>query len=257
MTATTADKSTKTPKSVKKSLVSKSYSEALASLNSSNKSNLVLVGVLAAMTYMLFIKEPLVIVTPSTITEEITVQGDQVSTSYKVLWANTVADNLGNVTPNNVEFKKDALGKMLSPRIRHKYLASMESHAAKLKLTGATETFYIQDIYHSETQDITYAYGRKEIKLKGRTPQEMSWTFEMRVGAKRGQPNITYLRQYPGTPKNLKSKTHKVDEQLYQTVDDLKAMERPLNETEQKVVTGDLILVGDEAVEQPIDESKE
>lgn len=238
-------------KSVKNSLVGKSYSDALSSLNTSKQVNIILAGAVTIMAFMLLIKEPVVIITPSTLTEDITIRGDEVSTSYKTLWANTVADNLGNVTPNNVEFKKDSLGKMLSPRIRHKFLASMESHAAKLKLTGATESFYIQDVYHSEVQNLTYAYGRKEIKLKGRTPQDMSWTFEMRIGAKRGQPVITYLRQYPGTPKNLRSKTHRVDNDTYQQLDDLRAMETPLSAIEEDVVNGDVILVGDDAGIEP------
>lgn len=238
---------------VRDSKLGKSFSDIASSLVSSKRSNIILSVAVFILTMKVAFQEPIVIVTPSTITEDITMHGSSISDSYKKLWAHMIADNIGNITPNNVEFKKDTLGKLLSPRIRLEKLDSMQKHAAKLKLSQSRETYDIENVYHSERQDITYVFGSKTFKIKGRDPEPMTWTFEMRIRSKNGSPEITYIKQYPGTPKYANSKSYTVEEQGIYPAKVKAAMDRNLTEKENKTLAGEFIVVGDKDAATPIE----
>lgn len=234
-----------------KSKIGKSWSEAVSKYNDITKTNMALGATVFLLALKIFFQEPIVIIVPASIGEEITIQGDRVSPSYKKLFAHLIADTMGNVNPNNIDFKIDSVKKILSTRIRSLNIDSMKKHAQKMRLTKAEEIFSIDNVYYSESQDLVYVYGPKEIRQKGRKPIKTMWTYEMRIGARNGKPVISYIKQYPGSPKNAKSKTYSVKETIFDDMDDIIEMERPLGPQESVILKdGGVKTVGDDLTKE-------
>lgn len=229
-----------------KTRIGRSWSESVSALNSVTKTNMILGVALVLSGVNTFFTEPVVVVVPSQISQEITIKGDAVSPSYKTMWGEFVATTMGNVNPRNVEFKIAGIQKLMSPRIRSVNSELMKQHAQKMKLTRAEEVFSIDSVHYSEAQDLVYAYGPKEIRSKGRKPIKSTWTYEMRIEAKNGSPFITYIKQYPGSPKNSSSKTYVVEDQRFSDYNDVVSMERPLTDKEKQIINeGGVVEVGD------------
>lgn len=76
------------------------------------------VGLIAANIILgcfLFTKETTVVKQPWTLTQMAQLENKAACRSYKEAWALAIAEMLGNLTPNNVDFLVDRLWSLLDP----------------------------------------------------------------------------------------------------------------------------------------------
>ncbi|KJG37627.1 hypothetical protein UA32_11700 [Photobacterium angustum] len=141
------------------------------------------------------------IVTPPTFTQEISMQGDLVSESYQTAWAMFIADQIGNINAQRADFTKRVIRKMIPARYWREVDTLMTQQLHRLKLKKIEERFVSTAVSYDPRSSLVWVTGEKET-TKVRTGKKVSelWTFELKIGAKNGAPQILHLKQYAGKP---------------------------------------------------------
>ena len=166
-------------------------------------------------TKILFFTDPVTIVTPPNMNEEITVVGNKASESYKTQWALFFSTLLGNINPTNISFVTAYVLDALSPELQAKTSESLQEQINIMQARGVEQTFKPNDIYYDPKNDMVYVWGTKTTRLVNVPDKTESskWTYEWVLGMKNGRPRIAYVNQYSGTP-NIKKITINGKEQL-------------------------------------------
>lgn len=141
------------------------------------------------------------IVTPPTFTEEISMKGDLVSESYQTAWAMFVSDQIGNINAERADFTKGVIRKMIPARFWREVDTLMTQQLHRLKLKKIEERFVSTAVSYDPRSSLIWVTGEKET-TKVRSGKKVSelWTFELKIGAKNGAPQILHLKQYAGKP---------------------------------------------------------
>ena len=205
--------------------IEKSWSEAIASRNMAQITNICLVIVCLLLSGKLFFSKPHTIVTPPIFTEPVTMIGDMSSPEYSIGWAIFTAQMLGNINPKNITFTEKVISQMLSPNLQANIADSMSRAAEIMRVRKVQQSFFAQDAVHDPNTGIVYIWGKKTTHAVRREPIIGKWTFEIKVESRNGMPRITYIKQYQGVPSKQdlkgKSKTPKViPDYLSQEIDD-------------------------------------
>jgi len=197
--------------------IKESFSQAVASRNIAQIANIIMALTVLLLAYKVFTQKPIAIVTPPTFTEEFTIQGNKVSDQYKISWAVFVANTIGNTNQRNIEFNKQVVATMLSPNLQENLANGMNRAAELMKTRKITQNYTIQDAVYDPNNDIVYVWGKKMVTAMRQDPITTNWTFELKVEARQGQPRVSYIKQYSGTPKNneLKGKQPKPTPDYY------------------------------------------
>ncbi|EAW1140976.1 pilus assembly protein [Salmonella enterica] len=178
-----------------------------------NTVSIAVIGLLVAK--ILFFTDPVTIVTPPNMNEEITVVGNKASESYKTQWALFFSTLLGNINPTNISFVTAYVLDALSPELQAKTNESLQEQINIMQARGVEQTFKPNDIYFDPKNDMVYVWGTKTTRLVNVPDKTESskWTYEWVLGMKNGRPRIAYVNQYSGTP-NIKKITINGKEQL-------------------------------------------
>ncbi|WP_275211849.1 TraE/TraK family type IV conjugative transfer system protein [Citrobacter freundii] len=178
-----------------------------------NTVSIAVIGLLVAK--ILFFTDPVTIVTPPNMNEEITVVGNKASESYKTQWALFFSTLLGNINPTNISFVTAYVLDALSPELQAKTSESLQEQINIMQARGVEQTFKPNDIYFDPKNDMVYVWGTKTTRLVNVPDKTESskWTYEWVLGMKNGRPRMAYVNQYSGTP-NIKKITINGKEQL-------------------------------------------
>lgn len=162
-----------------------------------------------------FLTDPVIIVLPPNMTEEVKVVGNKASESYKTQWALFFSTLIGNINPTNIGFVTTAILDALSPDLQAKTRESLQQQANIMQARGVEQSFKPIDMYYDTKNDMVYVWGTKSTRLINVPDKTESskWTFEWVLGMKNGRPRIAYVNQYSGTP-NIKKITINGKEQL-------------------------------------------
>ncbi|MBL5885660.1 pilus assembly protein [Lelliottia amnigena] len=192
------------------------YSELITRSSRIVTTNLVCVGIIGVLVIkIVFLTNPVTIVTPPNMTEEVTLVGNKASESYKTQWAMFYSTMLGNINPKNIQFVMNYILDSLSPELQAKTGEALESQISIMQARGVDQTFRANDIYFDPKNDMVYVWGTKTTTLLNVPDKSESskWTFEWVIGMKNGRPRIAHVNQYAGTP-NIKKITVNGKEQL-------------------------------------------
>ena len=187
------------------SMVGAAYSDLLQT----RKIMMTVIAVLAAanlfLVFMVATKSTTVVVTPPDYTKEVMIGDGAANEEYQKQFAYSIALLLGNIDKQNVGFVIDSMTKMLSPYLRNELVPALKREATLLELRDAAQQFVVTDMIFSPKNDLVWVWGEKRLAKKGAEPDVVRWTYEISVKPMNGQPRITHLRGYKGTP-NIKSR---------------------------------------------------
>lgn len=110
-----------------------------------------LMVVVLALAALLARKDTIVTIQPFTLSEDAWVSSKKSSQSYQEAWGLALAQMIGNVNPSTVEFLKERLAPLLSPRIFQDVMNALEVQAADIKKDRVTMRF--------EPRAVTYEKG--------------------------------------------------------------------------------------------------
>lgn len=192
------------------------YGELISRSSRIVTTNLICIVIIGMLVVKIaFLSNPVTIVTPPNMTEEVTLVGNKASESYKTQWAMFYSTMLGNINPKNIQFVMNYILDSLSPELQAKTGEALESQISIMQARGVDQTFRANDIYFDPKNDMVYVWGTKTTTLLNVPDKSESskWTFEWVIGMKNGRPRIAHVSQYAGTP-NIKKITVNGKEQL-------------------------------------------
>lgn len=174
---------------------------------------MIIIGVLVVKNQ--FLTDPVTIVLPPNMTEEVKVVGNKASESYKTQWALFFSTLIGNINPTNIGFVTTTILDALSPDLQAKTRESLQQQTNIMQARGVEQSFKPIDMYYDTKNDMVYVWGTKSTRLINVPDKTESskWMFEWVLGMKNGRPRIAYVNQYSGTP-NIKKITINGKEQL-------------------------------------------
>lgn len=188
-----------------KSTVVRSFTQMVASNNITRVSNLFLSVGVAALALSLFLKDTEVVVTPEhNFFGELSVQGDKVNQNYQQAWAYSVSTLIGNINPQNVDFVKKTMMKILSPNLQMQLEPELDKQSEMIKMRNIRQIFIADDLMHEPETDLITVWGQKVTFIDGQPKADTKWSYEFKIKANNGRPRVTYINQYPGTPRKRK-----------------------------------------------------
>ena len=147
------------------------------------------------------------VLVPPHLTEPVQLARNQASASLKESWALYIAELMGNVTPDNIEFIREALGTLLAADLYRSVLDGLWDQTQALKDERISLSFKPREVVYESETDRVFVTGTLVTQTPGGTPDRRNRTYEMTVDIEHYQPRIKSLDVYAEEPRVL-SNTH-------------------------------------------------
>jgi hypothetical protein len=133
---------------------------------------------------------------------ELSVQGDKANQNYQQAWAYSVSTMIGNINPQNIDFVKKIMMKVLSPQLQVQIKPMLDRQAEMIKMRDIDQVFIADDLMHEPETDLITVWGQKSLSLAESQKQIQRWSYEFKVVARNGRPKITHIEiNTLGTPR--------------------------------------------------------
>lgn len=190
------------------------YKESFSSLKRENRfGNLVvfgLLGVLFVKSCFLFSKDTVVVMQPWTMTQDAELSSTRASRTYQEAWALALAEMLGNITPDSLDFLLDRLKPMLSPKIYIEVIRNAQEQAIYLKEDRITQVFEPRTVEYEKTTGKVFVHGYSYITGASQgtgnreKPIRNELTFEFRIKIAQYMPVVEDIAVYTGPSRTAK-----------------------------------------------------
>ena len=143
---------------------------------------------------------------PPGLSEKAEIATNKASEGYKKAWAAYTAMLLGNVSPENADFVKEALSGMVSGEISMLIGEQISQELETLKEEKVSASYEMRGvIYEPETNKVFVTGWNRLLGVQGvqGKVQPTEQTFEFIIDVKQFSPIITHMASYGGIPKIL------------------------------------------------------
>lgn len=162
-----------------------------------------LVACLAITLGMLVFKKPVVILQPYTLKQEAFVTADEAGQSYHEAWGMFLSLLMGNITPGNVQFVRERLEPLLSPRIFQEAMEAIQSQAEIIRKDRISMTFEPRNVVFERASGKVFVFGNSSvISPNGETRRDRR-TYEFRIKIDNYLPVVTFMTTYADRPHTL------------------------------------------------------
>ena len=162
------------------------------------------VAVLAAVVGLLR-RDPVVVLVPPKLSEEVWISSKDAQIEYQKTWGLFLAELLGNVTPGNVEFLADAVSPLLSPKIHAQVIEAIHTQAQYILRDRVSLRFTPRSVVYEPESRKVFVEGYGFISGSGNTEEKKeARTYEFVIDVDRYAPKVTALTVYDGRPKTEK-----------------------------------------------------
>jgi conjugal transfer pilus assembly protein TraE len=114
-----------------------------------------------------------------------------------------VAELIGNVTPENIDFIKASLAPMLAASIYREVLDEIVRQAEEIKRERVSLSFQPAEVMYEKETDKVFVTGRLKTQGPGSKPVETVRTYELTVDINDYRPLIRHIDAYSGQPRTL------------------------------------------------------
>lgn len=146
-------------------------------------------------------KDTVVTVIPPNLNVEAEIGYDWASTSYKEAWALYLSLSLGNVTPTNASFVKNAIDPVLGPGIYQHTMKALEKQIDKIKSNHITLYFEPRRVLREEESGKIFVHGQSVLETPTGQRERTEKTYEFVISVLNYMPSLTYVDTYPGPPR--------------------------------------------------------
>lgn len=162
----------------------KSFSELKSETSTYKKLCAGLIAANVVLGVFLFNKQTTVVLQPWTLTTTAQLEKSYASREYKEAWGLALAELLGNITPENVDFVVERLKPLLAPDIYNDTVRNAEEQALMLKEDRVTSSFI--------PRTVEYEPSSKKVFVKGRKLVQGAATFSDDLDGKGEKSEVTY-----------------------------------------------------------------
>ena len=147
-------------------------------------------------------KEQVVAIVPPTMTEKGWVSETDSSGTYSDAWVLYVAMMLGNVTPDNAEVVKSAIGPILHPEIYQNVMTVLADQIQSIRKDRVSMAFQPDKVLRdSEKRNRFYVTGRAVTEGPTGDKSRTARTYEIELAIKDFKPVIEWISTYAGAPR--------------------------------------------------------
>jgi len=150
--------------------------------------------------YTALSRKEVVVLVPPHLKDSIRVGMDSADRRYKESWALFFALLLGNVTPQNIEFVVDGIGRYLSPEIYQDLTKEIYAQAKSVKQSHLSVSFEPREVAYDQENDRVLVKGLTRLQGTFGKTQTAPKGFEFGIDVKGYQPLITHLDIYETRP---------------------------------------------------------
>lgn len=149
-------------------------------------------------------KKTLVTITPYTMDQDAWINNKDGSTSYKEAWALFFAQELGNITPDTIDFVSKRIGPLLSPSIYQDFMEIIHTQAEHIKEDRITLRFEARSVVYEPETNKTFVTGNLYTRsVSGKEFHEFR-TYEFDIQISNYAPVLMSMNTYNDQPKTLK-----------------------------------------------------
>ncbi len=152
-------------------------------------------------------KDAVVRLIPPTLTEETVVAQNQADEVYHKSFALHVANLIGNVSPDNVQFIISSIEPLLSPAIRNEVMTILADQVDSIQTNELSMTYRAREVIYDPVQNMTWVSGIQTRKNRDGTENSQIRTFEIVLRVKNGLPEMNFIDAYPDVPKLKRKNT--------------------------------------------------
>lgn len=169
---------------------------------------LILSLILLAVITAYIRREQVVLLTPYTLSGEAWVSQTSGSQAYKEAWALFFAQELGNVTPANIDFIRDRIANLISPSIYKNFMDVLSLQALQIKEDRLVLRFEPGSVEYEKETDKIFVTGRMYTRAFNEKETSEMRTFEFRIRLSNYAPELVWIdtyREQPHTQKFLRN----------------------------------------------------
>ena len=145
-------------------------------------------------------KRTLVTITPYTLVQDSWISNSDGADSYREAWALFLAQELGNITPDTIDFVSKRIGPLLSPAIYHDFMAIIHSQAEHIKELR----FEARSVLYEPETNKTFVTGNLYTRsVSGKELRDFR-TYEFEIGISNFAPVLLSMNTYNDVPKTMK-----------------------------------------------------
>lgn len=149
-------------------------------------------------------KETIIVLQPGTLTTEAWVASKGSSQSYKEAWGLFLAQLVGNVTPNSLEFIKERLQPLLAPKVYQEVMDEVNIQAQQIKKDRLSLRFEPKSVEYEVATGKVFVCGTSfENGAGGRSELRSDRTYEFVITINNYGPLITSISTYSGPPRTV------------------------------------------------------
>jgi conjugal transfer pilus assembly protein TraE len=157
-----------------------------------------------ALVGAFIVRDRVVVIAPYTLSSEAWVRSDDGSRSYKEAWALFFAQELGNVTPGNIDFVRERIGQLISPSIYKEFMEAMSQQALSIKEDRVVLRFEPGSVEYEKGTDKIFVSGRFFTKAFNEKETTELRTYEFRIRLSNYAPELVWMDTYSDPPHTQK-----------------------------------------------------
>jgi conjugal transfer pilus assembly protein TraE len=156
-----------------------------------------LTAALLAAVFGLLRQEPVVVLVPPKLHDEIWVASNDAHAEYAKTWGLFLAELLGNVTPGNVDFIADAISPLLAPGIHKQVMETLHRQAEAIRRDRVNLRFTPRTALYERSSRKVFVEGYGFASGAGSKDEKReARTYEFVIAVERYAPLITHMDVY-------------------------------------------------------------
>ena len=151
-------------------------------------------------TFALMRRDEIVVLVPPELSAETEIAGARAGQDYTKAWGLHIATLIGNVTPGNGTFIKEAIYPLLSPEIHDDVTTIIEKQLDQLERDRVALRFEPRRVLQKGDRVFVFGYGVTSA-VGGAETERTKRTYEVELEIERYRPVIRHLGTYEGEPR--------------------------------------------------------
>ena len=164
----------------------------------------------------ILIRDRIVVITPYTQSSEAWISSDAGSQSYKEAWALFFAQELGNITPGNIDFVRERIGQLISPSIYKEFMEALNLQALSIREDRLVLRFEPGSVEYEKGTEKIFVTGRFFTKAFNEKETSELRTYEFKIRLSNYAPELIWMDTYndpPHTQKFLRTRRSRSQQQ--------------------------------------------
>ena len=152
------------------------------------------------LTFALMRRDEIVVLVPPELSAATEIASARAGQDYIKAWGLHIATLIGNVTPGNGSFIKEAIYPLLSPEIHDEVTTIIEKQLDQLERDRVALRFEPRRVLHKDDRVFVFGYGVTSA-VGGAEMERTKRTYEIELEIERHRPVIRHLGTYEGEPR--------------------------------------------------------